>query len=107
MKIRNSKNLEGFKNNHNIEKAVKLLDKNYCQIVQMNLNPQDTVIEHKTPVDVSFFIVEGKVMMKIGDEEKKVKEGDLIESPKNIVHSFKNEFDEKAKVLVIKHMKSK
>lgn len=107
MKIRNSKDLEGFKNKHDIEKAAKLLEKDYCQIVQMNLKPNDTVIEHKTPVDVSFYVAEGSVIMKIGDEEKTVVKGDLIESPKNIVHSFKNEFDEKAKVLVIKHMKSK
>jgi len=107
MRIKNSKNIDGFENMHEIEKASKLLNKEYAQIIQMNLNPNDKVLDHKTPVDVSFYIIKGTVLMKIGEEEKQVEEGDLIESPKNIVHSFENNSNKNAKVLVIKHMKSK
>lgn len=106
MEVKNIKEVKGFKNMHSIKKAGKILDKDYAQIIEMILEPGDYVKEHKTPVDVSFFIVKGSVDMKIGNEEKKVNCGDMIVSPKNITHSFKNNYSEVSEVLVIKHVKS-
>ena len=105
MKVINYENKKGFKNKHSIKKAVKLKDNKNIKIIHMTLDPGDYVIDHVTPFDVSFYVARGKVEMKIGDENKIVEPGSLVESPADIVHGFKNNFDNEAQVLVIKHIK--
>jgi len=102
MKIKNYKQQKTFKNPHKYE-AVMLYDKPDAQIIHMKLDPGDKVKKHKTPVNVSFFIIEGNVLMKIGNQSKIVDGGSLIESPANIPHEFENNNKNIARVLVIKH----
>ncbi len=56
----------------------------------------------KTPVDVVFYVLEGSPTILVGDEKIKVNKDDLIESPKDIVHSIYNETDKDVRVLVMK-----
>ena len=57
---------------------------------------------HITPVDVFFYVIEGKGIVEVGDEKKKVGPDTLIESPAKIVHCWYNESNEILKILVVK-----
>jgi quercetin dioxygenase-like cupin family protein len=57
---------------------------------------------HITPVDVFFYVLEGKPTITIGDETRQVEKDNLIESPKDIPHSIANHTDDLVRVLVVK-----
>lgn len=80
----------------------KLFDSEHVQIVHITLEPGESLKKHITPVDVSFYVLEGEGTVMIGDEEKLVGKDTLIESPKNIVHNWYNRGDSTFRVLVIK-----
>lgn len=106
MNVKNYKEEEGFDNPHSIEKAVSLQDSEHVKIVHMTLNAGDVVKDHVTQMEVSFFVIEGEVEMKIGEEKQRVTEGSLVESPANVTHGFSNKCNDVARVLVIKHKKT-
>ena len=68
----------------------------------MILQPGESLKLHKTPVDVFFYVLGGKGIVLIGDEEKEVEQDCVIHSPANIVHSWKNESNELLRILVAK-----
>ena len=57
---------------------------------------------HITPVDVFFYVLEGKGIVEIGDEKKEVGSDTLIESPAKILHCWYNESNEILRILVVK-----
>lgn len=101
MNIIDPKNIESFENKHNID-AKRVYSKENAEIIQMKLTPGQSLIKHATPVDVIFYVVEGKGQVLIGDEVKNVTKGQFIESPKNIPHSLSNDGIENFVFLVIK-----
>lgn len=80
----------------------KMYDDPSAQIMHMTLQPGEGLKPHATPVDVTFYVLEGKLTVLIGDESERFDEGTLIESPANIVHSLLNESEQVACVLVTK-----
>ena len=73
-----------------------------AQAMLITLEEGESLLPHITPVDVFFFIHRGKGQVRIGDEVKEVREGMLIESPRDIVHSLINPGDGIFQVLVVK-----
>jgi quercetin dioxygenase-like cupin family protein len=73
-----------------------------AQAMLMALKPGESLKPHKTPVDVFFFILEGKPTIHIGEEHEICTVDSLIESPANIVHYISNESDAVARILVVK-----
>lgn len=73
-------------------------------VVAANLvvEPGQTVETHVTPVDVFFYVVEGRGTVEIGEESGEVKAGDIIVSPARIPHGLKAAPDSKFSVLVVK-----
>ncbi|MBW2039964.1 MAG: cupin domain-containing protein, partial [Deltaproteobacteria bacterium] len=64
--------------------------------------PSGNVIEeHIDPVEEIYFILKGAGVMKVGEEEREVKEGDAIWIPAGATHSLKNHTKEKTEILVI------
>jgi len=57
---------------------------------------------HKTPVDVAFYVLEGRGVVLIGDEKKEVTIGTMIESPRKITHCWYNQSNDDLRILVIK-----
>ncbi len=55
-----------------------------------------------TPTDVFFYILEGKGIVEIGDEQQEVSQDMLIESPSRIPHRLLNPGDGIFRVLVVK-----
>ncbi|MDD2306967.1 MAG: cupin domain-containing protein [Prolixibacteraceae bacterium] len=80
----------------------EMYNKESAQAMLMALNPGESLKPHKTPVDVFFFIVEGKPTIHIGDESEVCEADTLIESPANIVHYISNESESLARILVVK-----
>ena len=70
--------------------------------MHMTLQPGQSLKPHKTPVDVTFYVLEGKPTVLVGEETEQFEEGTLIESPAHIVHSLSNEGEQVARILVIK-----
>jgi quercetin dioxygenase-like cupin family protein len=68
----------------------------------MALKPGQSLKKHTTPVDVFFYILEGKGIVEIGDETQEVEKNTIIESPKGIPHLLKNTGENVFKFLVVK-----
>ena len=69
--------LEGHVNRRGVT-AKPLLKKETVQIMNLILESGDYIPEHSVPVDVFFYVVEGKGTINIGGEEKVVEAGDII-----------------------------
>jgi quercetin dioxygenase-like cupin family protein len=88
-------------NPHKID-ARKLYDHDNAQAVHITFAPGESLKSHITPVDVFFYILEGEVDVMVGEENQKVGQDCLIESPKDIVHCLSNNSNSVARVLVVK-----
>jgi len=106
MKIINCHVCPDFKQIDSIEKTAELLNTGHTQIIHMRLQPGDYIAEHKTPIDVTFFVYGGDLEMKIGNEIQIIKSGSSVWSPRQIPHSFINKSESVSNVLVIKHKNS-
>ncbi len=72
------------------------------QCVEMTLQAGGSIPTHPKDSDALFYVMEGEVLVVVGDEEQTVQGGTLIESPIDKVHGIQNHSDSVAKVLVIK-----
>ena len=88
-------------NPHHV-KVSKLYDTENAQVVHITLEPGESLKKHITPVDVVFYVLEGKGMVEIGDEKKEVVVDTLINSPAKIPHCWYNESDAALRFLVVK-----
>lgn len=88
-------------NPHGVE-VKKMYNAPSAQIMHMTLQPGQTLKPHKTPVDVTFFVIEGNPTVLVGEENQTFEEGTLIESPANVLHCLSNESKTVARILVIK-----
>ena len=82
--------------------AKKLLQHEHATVMNLVLSPGDEVPEHSVPVDVFFYVVEGKGKIKIGDEEAVVESDDIVLCPPNTGMSLTADQGEKFSVLNVK-----
>ena len=94
-------NIEGNENKRGVI-AKKLLKNDDVQIMNLVLDPGDEVGKHSVPVNVFFYIVEGKGTLQIGDESKVVEARDIIPCPPNAAMSLQGDQEEKFVVLNVK-----
>lgn len=88
-------------NPHNV--SVRMLyDTEHAQAVHIELKPGEALKKHITPVDVFFYVLEGKGVVEIGDETQEISKDMLIESPAKIPHRLVNPGDGIFRVLVVK-----
>ncbi len=80
----------------------KLYETNDAQVMHIRLAPGESLKPHITPVDVFFYILEGIVDVRVGEETIQVSANHLVESPKDIVHCLSNNSYDTARVLVVK-----
>jgi len=106
MKITRVQEIGGFQNPHAIE-AKRLYDTDNAEAIHMALKPRQSLKKHITPVDVFFYILEGKGIVEIGDEKQEVEKDMLIDSPKGIPHLLRNSGDGVFRFLVVKVPKPK
>ena len=101
MKITRIENTTAFQNVHSVE-AKQIYDTENATVIHMSLQPGQSLKKHVTPVDVFFYILEGKGIVEIGDEKQEVQKDVLIESPKGIPHLLRNSGDSVFRFLVVK-----
>jgi quercetin dioxygenase-like cupin family protein len=92
---------EAAPNPHGVHTS-KIYDQDNAQVVYMVLKPGESLKRHITPVDVFFYILEGKVVVEIGDERQEVGQDVLVESPARIPHLLANQSEGISRLLVVK-----
>ncbi|TFG20740.1 MAG: cupin domain-containing protein [Promethearchaeota archaeon] len=101
MKIVNVKDINIKETPHNV--AVRpLFSFEHASFVHITLQPGETLKKHITPVDATFFGLEGTGKVEIGDEIQDIQKDVLVFSPKGIAHRLFNESDTPFKFMVIK-----
>jgi len=60
MKIIKLNEVKSFENPHHVD-ARKLYDKECGQIIHIKLKPGEKLLRHITPVDVAFYVLQGRV----------------------------------------------
>ena len=101
MKVLEVKDADITPNPHGVD-ARKIYDTEHAQAVVITLKPGERLKRHITPVDVFFYVLEGRGVVEIGDEKQEVGADTLIESPADIPHCWYNESDGILRVLVVK-----
>jgi len=95
-----------FQNQHCVE-AKEIYSTANSQVIRMSLEPKQALKKHTTPVDVFFYILEGKGIVEIGEEIMAVEKDTIIDSPKGIPHLLRNNGEGLFRFLVVKLPASK
>ena len=85
MKTTHISKAEIVKNPHGV-KSQKLHTSEHVSLMHLTLQPGEKLRQHITPVDVLFYVLEGKGIVEIGDEKREVSKDTLIDSPKGVMH---------------------
>jgi len=101
MKVVNIGGLEDRQNPHGV-KVKTVYDHEAAQAVHITLGPGQELKKHVTPVDVFFYVLEGKGQVEIGDEAVEIARDTVVESPAHIPHRLMNPFDKTFRFLVVK-----
>ncbi|MBN1361390.1 MAG: cupin domain-containing protein [Sedimentisphaerales bacterium] len=101
MQMIDAKSASTMDNPHGV-KAARLYDRPGAQAVHLTLEPGQALKRHVTPVDVFFYVLQGKGTVEIGDERQEVGPDVLIDSPARVPHCWYNESDGLLRVLVVK-----
>lgn len=101
MKIVEVKAAGKGQNPHGVESKV-LYDTEHATVSHLTLQPGEQLKRHITPVDVFFYVLEGRGVVEIGDEYKEVGPDTLIDSPRGIAHCWYNRGDKTLRFLVCK-----
>jgi len=106
MKITSVADVVSGPNPHHVD-ARKVYETENALAVVITLQPGESLKKHITPVDVFFYVLEGRGVVEIGDENAVCSKDMLIESPARIPHRWSNESSEVFRVLVVKVPKPK
>lgn len=101
MKVSKIDELEDRQNPHGV-KVKTIYDHESAQAVHITLQPGQELKKHITPVDVFFYVLEGKGQVEIGDEVVEIAKDTVVESPKGIPHRLMNPFSGTFRFLVVK-----
>jgi mannose-6-phosphate isomerase-like protein (cupin superfamily) len=101
MKIVQVKDVQSKPNPHGVD-ARSISDTEYAQVAYITLQPGEAMKKHITPVDVVFYVLEGRGVVEIGEERAEVEADTLIESPAKIAHRWTNESQRPLRILVVK-----
>jgi len=101
MDVTNCSKSGPMKNPHKL-KASKLYESDFAEIIHLQLDPGESTVKHITPVDVVFYVLEGRATISIGDETETVSADNLVKSPKRVPHNISNQSDTILRVMVTK-----
>ncbi len=94
-----------FTNPHGVD-ARKIYASPDAEVIHMALKPGEALKKHTTPVDVFFYVLEGKGVVEIGSESVEVTKDVIVDSPKGIPHLLKSSGEGVFRFLVVKLPKS-
>lgn len=88
-------------NPHNVD-VRQLYNDESAQMMHITLQPGESLKPHITPVNVTFYVLEGTPTVLVGEESVVFGKDTLIESPADIVHCLSNQSSAQARILVTK-----
>ena len=94
------------KNPHGID-ARPIYSHENAKVIVLTLQSGESLRRHITPVDVFFYVLEGKGIVEVGDEKKEVEKDTIGHSPAKVVHCWYNESNRPLRILVCKTPKPK
>jgi quercetin dioxygenase-like cupin family protein len=89
-------------NPHGID-ARMIFGNEKLKIVVGTLQPGEFISPHSTEMDAVFYIVEGKGIFTLGEEQQEVEANSIIFSPANVDKGWFNNSDSVLRFLAIKH----
>ena len=101
MKISKIDEAPEIPNPHKVS-ARKILEHDHVTVIYLNIKKGEALKKHITPVDVFFYVIEGKGIIEIGDETEEVEKETIIFSPAKIPHRLVNQNSDLFRVLVVK-----
>lgn len=101
MKITDALTAADKPNPHGVS-AKPIYDSPHAMAVHITLKPGEALKRHATPVDVFFYILEGRGTVEIGEEAQAVSKDHLVESPATVPHRLINDSTEPFRILVVK-----
>ena len=101
MKVIDIKDVQIADTPHKVD-VKKLFNFEHGTFVHIELKPGEALKKHITPVDVTFYVLEGMGIVEIGNEKESVEKDQLIFSPAKIPHRLLNESSQIFRFLVIK-----
>ena len=101
MIIKKLNDVEVTNNAHGVD-ARMLYSTEHAVLTVLKLMPGQSLKRHITPVDVAFYVLEGRGIVEVGEEKQEVGADTLIESPKDILHCWYNESDQPLRVMILK-----
>jgi quercetin dioxygenase-like cupin family protein len=101
MKITKVCETKCFQNLHSVD-AREIFKSPNAQVIHMALAVGQSLKKHVTPVDVLFYILEGKGIVEIGEEAQEVEKDMIVDSPKGIPHLLRNNGEGIFRFLVVK-----
>lgn len=101
MMIRHLEDADIVDNAHHVD-VRNLYSKDALSASVVTLAPGQALKRHITPVDVAFYVLAGEGVVEIGDETEQVEANTLVESPKGIVHCWRNKSSDPLRFMVIK-----
>jgi mannose-6-phosphate isomerase-like protein (cupin superfamily) len=81
----------------------KIYDSAEAQLIHIEVAPGGAIAPHVTPVDMEFYVLEGRGIFILGEESREAGAGTLIPSPRGVPHGMKNPGPAPLKVLAIKN----
>jgi len=90
-----------MKNPHGVD-ARPIYSHENAKVMILTLQSGESLKRHITPVDVFFYVLEGKGIVEIGDEKKEVCKDTIIHSPAKVIHCWYNKSDSPLRILVAK-----
>ena len=82
--------------------AWKLQEDDRISIIQLHIEPGQSMEVHKNPVKVVFYVLQGAGILSIEDARLDLTEGDLVEVEKELDRGWRNTGEETLKLLVVK-----
>ena len=101
LEIPKASETEIMKNTHGVD-ARPIYSHENAKVMILTLLPGESLKRHITPVDVFFFVLEGKGIVEVGDEKKEVEKDTIIHSPANVIHCWYNKSESQLRILVAK-----
>ena len=101
MEITKASETEIMKNPHGVD-ARPIYSHENAKVMILTLQPGESLKRHITPVDVFFFVLEGKGIVEVGSEKEEVEKDTIIHSPANVIHCWYNKSESQLRILVAK-----
>lgn len=106
MEITKLEETESKPNPHKVDARAIYAHEN-AQVVVLTLQAGESLRRHITPVDVFFYVLEGKGTVEIGEEKQEIEKDSIVHSPAKIIHCWYNTSDKPLRILVAKTPKPK